>query len=83
MTPKGHSQVATAHDFWSKALAEAKIPTPQSFYVSPMARTLSTANETWSTQSIWDNGQQFAPTVKEVGRHAMKIPRPQLESSTQ
>jgi len=74
LTPKGYSQVASAREFWRSATAVAKIPVPQSFYASPMARCLATANETFSTLPGL-NGNPFSPVVKEVsdfgfhGRH--------------
>jgi len=71
LTVKGHSQVEAAREFWSKGLAVSKFAVPQSFYVSPMARTLITVNETWSTQGIWSEGKRFAPTVKELLRETL------------
>ena len=65
LTPRGVTQVTAVNAFWRNALSSAKIPIPQSFYVSPMARCLSTANRTWSDLPIW-NGQPFSPVIKEV-----------------
>lgn len=65
MTPTGYTQAAAANAFWRTALASTKVPIPQSYYISPMARCLATANASFSTLPVWAE-QPFAPMVKEV-----------------
>ena len=65
LTPNGVAQVTAANLFWKNALSSTKPPMPQSFYVSPMARCLNTANTTWA-DIPWEKGHTFSPTVKEV-----------------
>ncbi|KAM7198811.1 Phosphomutase-like protein 3 [Rhypophila sp. PSN 637] len=60
LTPKGVGHLVESNQFWAKTAPKAKVPSPQSFYVSPMARTLATANLTFG--SLVDG---FAPIVKE------------------
>lgn len=66
MTPNGVRQMLAANTFWRETAPELKIPFPESFYVSPMARTLSTANLTFASLPLWSEPRPFAPTVKEV-----------------
>ncbi|KAM7195801.1 Phosphomutase-like protein 3 [Naviculisporaceae sp. PSN 640] len=66
LTPKGVAQVGESNKFWAETVPAAGIPFPGSFYVSPMARTLATANLTFG--SILP---VFAPTVKETLRETI------------
>jgi hypothetical protein len=40
--------MADANRFWKETAVKEKIPFPQIHYVSPLTRTLQTANLTWS-----------------------------------
>ncbi|KAK1759839.1 Phosphomutase-like protein 3 [Echria macrotheca] len=71
LTPKGYAQVRAANAFWRDTALTSKIPFPQSFYVSPMARCLATANETFATLGVWDGSRGFAPVVKELLRETL------------
>jgi len=51
---------------------EQHIPPPQSYYVSPLDRCLSTANETFSTLTL-PQDRTFNPMVKELLREGMGI----------
>ncbi|KAK0625891.1 histidine phosphatase superfamily, partial [Immersiella caudata] len=70
LTPKGVAQVTAANLFWKNALTSTKPPMPQSFYVSPMARCLNTANTTWG-DIPGEKGHTFSPTVKELLREPL------------
>jgi broad specificity phosphatase PhoE len=47
-----------------------KIPTPETFYTSPLTRCLQTANITFSTLDL-PSGKPFIPTVKELFREGI------------
>ncbi len=66
MTPNGIRQVLASNDFWRDVAPGAEVPFPESFYVSPMARTLATANLTFGPLDVWGE-KGFQPAVKEVG----------------
>ncbi|GAB1317788.1 putative phosphoglycerate mutase pmu1 [Madurella fahalii] len=71
MTPNGIRQVLASNAFWRDTAPALKIPFPESFYVSPMARTLATANLTFASLPLWSESRPFAPTVKERLREAI------------
>ncbi len=72
LTPTGVEQARAVNDFWAKEIIEQHIPAPQSYYVSPLDRCLSTANETFSTLPL-PNDRPFKPTVKELLREGIGI----------
>lgn len=65
LTSKGAAQALAAHAFWKKELTEAKIPAPQSYYVSPLDRCIATANLTFTGLDLPDESP-FKPVIKEV-----------------
>jgi len=64
LTQKGIEQAKVAHNAWKKQL-QAGIPSPQSFYVSPMNRCLATAQVTFEGLPIAGT-DPFKPIIKEV-----------------
>ncbi|KAI6714319.1 GPI anchored protein [Diplocarpon mali] len=73
LTPTGEAQARRAHDFWESAIKRQKIPTPESYYASPLLRCLATANLTFSGLDL-PKEHPFVPTIKEgfrevVGAH--------------
>lgn len=69
LTPNGEQQIEQLSKFWSSQIHEHSAPTPQSYYVSPMRRTLQTFNSTWNT--ILPAG--MSPMVKEFARETYGI----------
>ncbi|MCJ1231458.1 hypothetical protein MMC12_008135 [Toensbergia leucococca] len=67
LTELGKDQAQVANQFWSKMIADQKIPVPQKYYTSPLDRCLSTARLTFSGLMLPTN-QAFTPTVKELLR---------------
>ncbi|KAI4254037.1 MAG: hypothetical protein LQ352_003342 [Teloschistes flavicans] len=70
LTPKGIVQALTVNDFWVSEIKHQKIPTPQSYYTSPLTRCLSTANLTFGGLSL-PSRHPFIPTVKEFFREGI------------
>jgi len=65
LTATGEGQARTANEFFRAKIAEG-LPTPQSWYVSPLERCLRTAQLTWADLP-------FAPLVKERLREALGV----------
>jgi bisphosphoglycerate-dependent phosphoglycerate mutase len=65
LTANGVQQGLTASKIWKSDATGGGIPLPESFYTSPMARCLATANLTFGSNSRWA-AEPFSPTVKEV-----------------
>ncbi|KAL8637835.1 MAG: hypothetical protein Q9228_004943 [Teloschistes exilis] len=70
LTTKGIAQALTVNNFWSSEIKNQKIPTPQSYYTSPLTRCLSTANLTFSGLNL-PSRHPFIPTVKEFFREGI------------
>ena len=67
----GIAQTLIAHNFWQHEINVQKIPTPQSYYSSPLTRCLATANLTFT--GLTGLGRPFIPTVKEYLREGISI----------
>jgi len=65
LTDKGVEQAYIANRFWATEIATQKIPVPESYYTSPLARCLATADITFSGLSL-PSRKPFLPVVKEV-----------------
>ncbi|KAF2138576.1 uncharacterized protein K452DRAFT_233920 [Aplosporella prunicola CBS 121167] len=73
LTPTGIAQARVAHDFWARALRpEVGALAPQSYYVSPLARCLQTAETTFAGLQLPEDSP-FSPTVKELLRETIGI----------
>lgn len=70
ITPKGVAQALTVHAFWASEIKNQKIPTPQSYYTSPLTRCLETANLTFGGLKL-PARHPFVPTVKEFFREGI------------
>jgi broad specificity phosphatase PhoE len=66
LTELGISQAKTAHGAWEKQI-QRKIPSPQSYYVSPLNRCCKTAQVTFEGLDM-PLTAPFRPTIKEVSR---------------
>lgn len=70
LTPLGVQQALAVNEFWKTEIAEQKIPTPQSYYTSPLTRCLATANLTFSGLDL-PAFHPFVPEVKELFRETI------------
>ncbi|MCJ1446581.1 MAG: hypothetical protein MMC23_007086 [Stictis urceolatum] len=68
LTQNGIDQAKVAHSFWQQKIKEDSIPTPQSFYTSPLTRCMSTAELTFSGLELQ---HPFVETVKELFREGI------------
>ena len=68
LTSNGKTQATLNHDFWADEIDHQKIPSPQSFYTSPLTRCLQTAGITFSGLNL---RHPFVPTVKEFFREGI------------
>ena len=65
LTDVGIEQARTANRFWAEKIKHEKIPTPQSYYASPLDRCLATARTTFTGLDLPED-RPFRPSVKEV-----------------
>lgn len=72
ITEKGIQQARKANAFWAQEIATQKIPTPESYYTSPLDRCLATANLTFSGLKL-PSCHPFIPEVKEVSRRPLRV----------
>jgi len=86
LTHEGVRQAREVKAFWRSQIDEQKMATPQSFYVSPLDRTLRTAEETFADLDLGDpdrasqsndddkdRRRAYLPVVKELLRETMGI----------
>ncbi|KAJ5246815.1 hypothetical protein N7468_001798 [Penicillium chermesinum] len=73
LTNNGIAQALTAHTFWQKEIDEQRIHTPDNYFVSPLLRTLQTANLTFTGLSLPKGSAAFNPTIKELFREGISI----------
>jgi broad specificity phosphatase PhoE len=62
-----------ANSFWQKEINEQRIHTPDHYYVSPLTRTLQTANLTFTGLDLPKGSAAFVPTIKELFREGISI----------
>lgn len=72
LTDAGVLQAQIAHNFWARQIEVEKIQRPQSYYTSPLARCLATANITFEGLETPEY-YPFVPTVKEFLREGISI----------
>ena len=70
LSPLGVTQALTVNTFWKSEIAVQKIPTPQSYYTSPLTRCLQTANYTFNGLDL-PKEHPFIPEVKELFRESI------------
>ncbi|KAB8069093.1 histidine phosphatase superfamily [Aspergillus leporis] len=73
LTDAGIAQAQTAHNFWQKELDSQNIHPPDSYYVSPLTRTLRTANITFSGLRLPRKSTPFRPLIKEYLREGISL----------
>ncbi|KAI9368976.1 histidine phosphatase superfamily [Aspergillus egyptiacus] len=72
LTDLGISQARTAHRAWKAQIAQG-IPSPQSYYVSPLMRCCETARVTFEGTGLPHTTPVFAPLVKELLRETIGL----------
>ncbi|KAF3914727.1 hypothetical protein AA313_de0208326 [Arthrobotrys entomopaga] len=72
LTPFGESQTVKAHNYWQRLIETQKITPPDTYYVSPLARCLETANITYAGLPL-NSRHPFIPTIKELLREGISI----------
>ena len=70
LSPLGVTQALAVSAFWKTEIATQKIPTPQSYYTSPLTRCLQTANYTFTGLDL-PSQYPFIPEVKELFREGI------------
>lgn len=71
LTPLGESQAKDVHDLWSTQLALG-IPHPETYYVSPLTRTIQTADLSFSSLPL-PASKPYKPLIKELLREALGV----------
>lgn len=72
LTPTGVAQIEAAHRFWQTALADAKTPAPEHYYVSPLLRCLATAEISFQSLKL-PHDRRYEPEVKELLREVIGV----------
>ncbi|KAJ5767096.1 uncharacterized protein N7511_004712 [Penicillium nucicola] len=73
LTENGIDQALVAHNFWASQIKTQNIHTPDVYYVSPLTRTLQTANYTFNNLALPKGATPFKPTIKELFREGISI----------
>ncbi|KAF2832352.1 phosphoglycerate mutase-like protein [Ophiobolus disseminans] len=71
LTPTGHDQALAVHALWEQQLPHG-IPPPESYYVSPLTRTVETADLSFSALDL-PADKPYKPFVKELLREALGV----------
>ena len=70
LSPLGVTQALAVNAFWASEIEYQKIPTPQTYYTSPLTRCLQTANYTFNGLDL-PAKYPFIPEVKEYFREGI------------
>lgn len=70
LSPLGVTQALAVNAFWASEIEYQRIPTPQSYYTSPLTRCLQTANYTFNGLNL-PTIHPFIPEVKEYFRESI------------
>ncbi|MCJ1235013.1 hypothetical protein MMC14_002977 [Varicellaria rhodocarpa] len=70
LTTTGEAQAQAVNSFWASEITNQKIPTPQTYYTSPLTRCLATANISFSGLDL-PSRHPFVPEVKELFREGI------------
>ena len=71
LTPVGEQQALDVHDLWAQQLAQG-LPAPERYYVSPLTRTLQTADLSFANLSL-PPAKPYKPYVVELLREALGV----------
>jgi broad specificity phosphatase PhoE len=72
LTSEGIAQAQKAHAFWANQISTQHIPTPESYYSSPLTRCLDTAYHTFSGLTLPED-RPFIPVIKELFREVIGV----------
>lgn len=70
LSPLGVTQALAVNQFWTTEIETQRIPTPQSYYTSPLTRCLQTVNLTFNGLDL-PARHPFVPEVKELFREGI------------
>lgn len=70
LSPLGVTQAKAVNSFWASEITNQRIPTPQTFYTSPLTRCLQTAQYTFDGLDL-PRRRPFIPEVKELLREGI------------
>lgn len=71
LTSVGQQQALDVHALWKEQIPLG-IPVPETYYVSPLTRTIETADLTFKNLDL-PAGQEYRPYIKELVREALGI----------
>jgi len=71
LTPTGRSQATAVSSLWTQQIPHG-IPLPETYYVSPLTRTVETADLSFSNLSL-PADKQYKPLIKELLREALGV----------
>ncbi|KAF1970084.1 phosphoglycerate mutase-like protein, partial [Bimuria novae-zelandiae CBS 107.79] len=71
LTEVGQGQAKDVHGLWQKLLPEG-IPAPETYYVSPLTRTIQTADLSFKGLALPDD-KLYRPYIKELLREALGV----------
>ncbi len=71
LTPLGQEQATSVHDLWAQEYKLHGIPAPQTYYVSPLTRTLQTADLSFRDLELPRTANPYKPFIKELLREAL------------
>ncbi|KAJ4373001.1 putative phosphoglycerate mutase pmu1 [Neocucurbitaria cava] len=73
LTPTGQSQALDAHSLWKTQLTHGGLTAPEAYYVSPLTRTIETADLTFRNLSSLPPNRSYKPLVKELLREVLGV----------
>ncbi|KAF1950629.1 phosphoglycerate mutase family protein [Byssothecium circinans] len=71
LTQLGQGQATAVNGLWKELLNEG-IPSPEAFYVSPLTRTIETADLSFK-ELKFEKGKEYKPYIKELLREALGV----------
>jgi broad specificity phosphatase PhoE len=71
LTPTGRSQATDVASLWTQQIPHG-IPLPETYYVSPLTRTVETADLSFSTLNLPED-KPYKPLIKELLREALGV----------
>lgn len=71
LTPVGQQQALDVHSLWEKQLPLG-IPAPEAYYVSPLTRTIQTADLSFKNLDL-PSDKPYKPFIKELLREALGV----------
>ncbi|KAH9906667.1 phosphoglycerate mutase-like protein [Xylariomycetidae sp. FL2044] len=72
LTQKGREQAEALKTFWQESVRDARMPTPEAYYTSPLRRCLETSKITYAGLEL-ANDRPFKPVIKESLREVSGV----------